>query len=68
VLASIAGFGITIVVTLALLGPVGILAIPLGFAAGTAARTILQGVALSRRMRNATLPTIRGDVAADATA
>ncbi len=51
VLASVAGFAVTVVVTLALVDPVGILAIPLGFAAGTAIRTGLQGLALARRMR-----------------
>jgi putative peptidoglycan lipid II flippase len=68
VLASVAGFGVTIVTTLALLGPAGVLAIPLGFAAGTAVRTVLQGLALASRMRNAPLPTTTGDVAAEATA
>jgi putative peptidoglycan lipid II flippase len=68
VLAAVAGFGVTVTVTLALLGPTGILAIPLGFAAGTAVRTVLQGIALARRMRGASLPATRGDAAADATA
>jgi putative peptidoglycan lipid II flippase len=51
VLASLAGFAVTVPVTLALVGPVGVLAIPLGFAAGTATRTGLQGLLLARRMR-----------------
>jgi peptidoglycan biosynthesis protein MviN/MurJ (putative lipid II flippase) len=51
VLASLAGFGVTIAVTLALVEPVGILSIPLGFAAGAAVRTGLQGLLLARRMR-----------------
>jgi putative peptidoglycan lipid II flippase len=50
VLASLAGFVVTIVVTLALVEPAGVLAIPLGFAAGTAVRTGLQGLLLVRRM------------------
>ncbi len=37
--------------------PSGVLAIPLGFAAGTATRTILQGIALARRMRTAPMPS-----------
>jgi putative peptidoglycan lipid II flippase len=53
VMASIAGFVVTIVVTLALVGPAGIVAIPLGFAAGTAVRTVLQGAALAWRVRRA---------------
>ena len=53
VLASVAGFGVTVVVTLALVEPVGVLSIPLGFAAGTAVRTGLQGLLLARRMRGA---------------
>jgi putative peptidoglycan lipid II flippase len=53
VLASVAGFVVTIVTTLALVAPVGILAIPLGFAAGMAVRTILQGVALAWRLGRA---------------
>ena len=51
VLASLAGFAVTVPVTLALVDPVGVLAIPLGFAAGTATRTGLQGLLLARRMR-----------------
>jgi putative peptidoglycan lipid II flippase len=51
VLASLTGFGVTIAVTLALVEPVGILSIPLGFAAGAAVRTGLQGLLLARRMR-----------------
>ena len=50
VLASLAGFAVTVVVTLALVEPAGVLAIPLGFAAGTAVRTVLQGLLLVRRM------------------
>ena len=50
--AAAAGFGVTIVVTLALVAPVGIVAIPLGFAAGLAVRTVLQAVALGWRLRS----------------
>lgn len=53
VLASIAGFVVTIGTTLALAGPLGILAIPLGFAAGTALKVVLQGLALVWRIRHA---------------
>jgi putative peptidoglycan lipid II flippase len=51
VLASLAGFAVTIGVTLALVAPAGVLAIPFGFAAGTAVRAGLQGLALARRTR-----------------
>jgi putative peptidoglycan lipid II flippase len=68
VLAAVAGFGVTVATTLVLVGPLGVLAIPLGFAAGTAVRTVLQGVALAWRMRRAPAPSTRGDLAADATA
>jgi putative peptidoglycan lipid II flippase len=50
VLAAIAGFGVTVAATLALVGSVGIIAIPLGFAAGTAVRVALQGGALAWRL------------------
>jgi putative peptidoglycan lipid II flippase len=53
VLASLAGFAVTIGTTLALVGPVGVLAIPLGFAAGTALKVVLQGAALAWRIRRA---------------
>ena len=56
VLASIAGFGVTVAVTLALVAPLGILSIPLGFVAGTAVRVVLQGVALAWRVRHASAP------------
>ena len=56
VMAAVAGFGVTIGATLALVPATGVLAIPLGFAAGTAARVILQALALRRRMRAAPMP------------
>ena len=68
VLAAVAGFVVTIVTTLALVGPARVLAIPLGFTAGTATRTVLQGIALGWRIRRAAPPATRGDVAADAAA
>ena len=54
VLASLAGLVITIVATLALLPATGIVAIPLGFAIGQAAKAGLLGLALAVRLR--TLP------------
>ena len=68
VAATFAGFGVTVVTTLALVGPAGVLSIPLGFAAGTATRTILQGLALGWRMRRAAPPATRADVTTDAAA
>ena len=56
VLASLAGFATTIGVTLAFVGLVGILSIPLGFAAGAAVRCLLQGAALGWRIRFAPPP------------
>jgi putative peptidoglycan lipid II flippase len=53
VLASLVGFAVTVTTTLALVASLGIVAIPLGFAAGTAVRTTLQGVALGWRLRRA---------------
>jgi len=53
VLAAGAGFAVTIAVTQALVASAGIVAIPLGFAAGTAVRTGLQGAALAWRIRRA---------------
>jgi putative peptidoglycan lipid II flippase len=68
VAAAFAGFGVTVATTLALVGPTGVLAVPLGFAAGTATRTVLQSIALGWRIRRAAPPATRGDVAADAAA
>ena len=61
VLASIAGFAVTIVVTLALVGSAGVVAIGLGFAAGSAVRASLQGAALARRMRTGAPPVSPAD-------
>jgi len=54
--ASIAGFVVTIAVTLALVSSAGVVAIGLGFAAGSAVRAGLQGAALTWRMRSGTPP------------
>lgn len=51
VAASIAGFGLTVVVTGLLAPRIGITAIPLGFAAGTAAKVALLAVVLIWRLR-----------------
>jgi putative peptidoglycan lipid II flippase len=51
VLASLAGFGITVVATLALLEPMGIIALPIGFAIGQASKVVLLGLALGARLR-----------------
>ncbi len=60
VLASLAGFGVTIATTLVFLEPAGVLAIPLGFAAGTAVRVVLQGLALGRRVHRGDGPVAAG--------
>ena len=51
VLASLAGFALTVSVTLVLVEPIGVIAIPLGFTAGAALRAGLQGLLLARRIR-----------------
>jgi putative peptidoglycan lipid II flippase len=51
VLASLAGFGITVGATLLLLDGAGIVAIPLGFTIGQAAKTVLLALALWVRLR-----------------
>jgi putative peptidoglycan lipid II flippase len=50
-IASLTGFGVTVAVTLWLVDSVGIVAIPLGYAAGLAARTVVQVVSLAWRLR-----------------
>lgn len=52
VLASIAGLAITVVVTSLLVDGMGILAIPVGFTVGQAAKTALLAVALAIRLRS----------------
>jgi putative peptidoglycan lipid II flippase len=56
VLAAFAGFAVTVAVTAGLVEVVGVLAIPLGFAAGTAVRVLLQAIALWWRVRRAATP------------
>lgn len=57
VLASLAGFALTVGTTASLVGSLGVTAIPLGFAAGTALRTVLLVIALVVRLRmTATAP------------
>jgi putative peptidoglycan lipid II flippase len=59
--ASIAGFGVNVASTLALVDQLGIVAIPLGFAAGTAVKTLLLGAALLARLRRPLLPVAAAD-------
>jgi putative peptidoglycan lipid II flippase len=54
VISSLAALGVTVLATLALVEPIGIAAIPIGFAIGNAAKVALLGVALLIRLR--TLP------------
>jgi putative peptidoglycan lipid II flippase len=68
VLASLAGFAVTIATTLLLVGPLGVLSIPLGFAAGTAVKVMLQGIALAWRIRRAPMPGTPPDAPDPATA
>lgn len=56
VLATLAGFAVTVVATLALLPTVGILSMPLGFAIGQAAKTALLALALAARLRTFARP------------
>jgi putative peptidoglycan lipid II flippase len=51
VLASLAGLGITVVATQLLRAELGIVAIPVGFAIGQAAKLALLGLALAARLR-----------------
>jgi putative peptidoglycan lipid II flippase len=51
VLASLAGLGITVGATLILVEELGIVAIPLGFAIGQAAKVVLLALALAARLR-----------------
>jgi len=47
--ASLAGFALTVITTQALVGAIGVIAIPAGFTAGAALRAGLQGLLLVRR-------------------
>jgi putative peptidoglycan lipid II flippase len=51
VLASLAGFGVTVIVSSALASDLGLVAIPLGFAAGSATKLLLLVAALAARFR-----------------
>lgn len=51
VLATLAGLGITIGATLALLAPLGVIAIPIGFGIGQAAKMVLLALAVAIRLR-----------------
>jgi len=62
-IASLIGFGVTVAATLSLVDSVGIVAIPLGYAAGLAARTVVQVVALTWRLRS---PAATGSAEAQA--
>jgi putative peptidoglycan lipid II flippase len=64
VLASLAGFVVTVATTLALVEPAGVLAIPLGFAAGMATKVVLLGGAVVRRLRSAAVSDPAGSSAA----
>jgi putative peptidoglycan lipid II flippase len=63
--AAFAGFGTTIAVTLALVDAAGIVAVPLGFAAGMAVKLVLMTIALGWRIRHGRTPE---EVARDARA
>ena len=51
VVASLVGFGVTVTATVTLVDPIGIVAVPLGFAAGHAVRLALLAVVLTARIR-----------------
>ena len=51
VAASFAGFGVVLASSAALAAPLGLLAIPLGYAIGVALKDVLLGLFLVRRMR-----------------
>ena len=51
VIATLVGFGVTVLVTLGLAGPLGAAAIPIGFSSGLAVRFVLLVVVLARRIR-----------------
>lgn len=52
VIASLAGLGVVVIVSLALTEPLGILAIPLGYATGMVAKDVLLAIFLLQRLRN----------------
>lgn len=51
VAASLASFGVIVVATSILVGPLGLAAIPAGFAAGAAVKVVVLALALPRRLR-----------------
>ena len=61
VISAFAGFGTTIAITLALVDGAGIVAVPLGFAAGMAVKLVLMTIALAWRVRHAHTPDERAD-------
>jgi putative peptidoglycan lipid II flippase len=65
VLSALAGLAATVLATLALVGQLGVVAIPIGFAVGTALRVALQGVALAWRMRHGPPPRADEPVSKD---
>jgi putative peptidoglycan lipid II flippase len=54
VLSSLTGFAVTLAATLLLLDGLGVAAIPIGFAIGSAVKLLLLGVSLAFRLRTAT--------------
>jgi putative peptidoglycan lipid II flippase len=52
VISSLAALAVTVVATLTLVAPIGIAAIPIGFAIGMAAKVLLLGAALLLRLRS----------------
>lgn len=54
--SAFAGFATTIAVTLVLVDAIGIVAVPLGFAAGMAVKLVLMTIALAWRIRRARTP------------
>jgi peptidoglycan biosynthesis protein MviN/MurJ (putative lipid II flippase) len=58
--ASFVALGVAVAVSLVLVGPAGILAIPLAYAAGVAAKDLLLGLFLVRRLRGLRTAQDRG--------
>jgi putative peptidoglycan lipid II flippase len=61
VLASLAAFAVTVAATVLLVRPLGLLAVPTGFAIGMAVKVLLLAVALAWRLRTAA-PSASGEV------
>jgi putative peptidoglycan lipid II flippase len=64
VLSSLAGLAVTVPVTLLLVDGIGVVAIPVGFAAGQAAKVALLGLSLGLRLRAFPPPLAGAGVAA----